>query len=270
MVHLVTQVHHKHMKAENEFALNTIYRLPYNIHTRSVNSKHLMEISQNHNPVWIYTKDAENLGIKRGDPIRVRIVDTVSGLESGYFIAMAVPTEATRPGVLACSHHAGRWKIKDSVEIPGFEHRLGVMGLGAPLYEMTNDGKVGTMKPKEGIKEGFEKRGVWQFKEYNKDIDDIWWDGLSGSWQNAVAPCHPDPIAGNHGWHQKVIVEKAQAEDKLGDIYVNYENNFKTYQAWRDQLTRPLEAGDKLRRPYHIKRPVKPSQKAYMVEIKDA
>jgi anaerobic selenocysteine-containing dehydrogenase len=270
MVHLVTQVHHKHMKAENEFALNTIYRLPYNIHTRSVNSKHLMEISQNHNPVWIYTKDAENLGVKRGDPIRVRIVDTVSGLESGYFIAMAVPTEATRPGVLACSHHAGRWKIKDSVEIPGFEHRLGVMGLGAPLYEMTNDGKVGTMKAKEGIKAGFEKRGVWQFKEYNKDIDDIWWDGLSGSWQNAVAPCHPDPIAGNHGWHQKVIVEKAKADDKLGDIYVNYENNFKTYQAWRDELTRPLEAGDKLRRPYHIKRPVKPSQKAYMVDIKDA
>ena len=266
MVHLVTQVHHDFMKGDNEFALNTIYRLPYNIHTRSINSKHLMEISQNHNPVWIYTKDAEKLGIKRGDAIKVQIVDTVSGIESGYFIAMAVPTEATRPGVLACSHHAGRWKLKNAVKIPGFEHELGVMGLGAPLYEMTNDGKVGTLKPKEGIKP---YHHVWQFKEFNRDLDNIWWDGLSGSWQNAVAPSHPDPIAGNHGWHQKVVITKASENDKIGDIYVNYENNFKVYKAWRDELTRPLEPGDKWRRPYHIKRPVKPSQKAYKVDIKD-
>ena len=270
MIHLVTQVHHDYMQKDNEFALNTIYRLPYNIHTRSVNSKHLMEISQNHNPVWIYTEDAKRLGIKRGDAIKVRIVDTLSGLESGYFVAMAVPTEATRPGVLACSHHAGRWKLKEAVSIPGFEHKLGVMGVGAPLYEMTMDGKVGTLKPKSGIPHAFKKNPVWQFKEYNKDIDNIWWDGLSGSWQNAVAPSHPDPVAGNHAWHQKVIIEKAGADDKIGDIYVNYENNFKVYQAWRDKLTRPLEPGDKWRRPYHIKRPVKPSQKAYKVEIKEA
>ncbi len=270
MIHLVSQVHHTHMKKENEFALNTIYRLPYNIHTRSVNSKHLMEISQNHNPVWIYTEDAKRLGIKRGDAIKVRIVDTLTGIESGYFIAMAVPTEATRPGVLACSHHAGRWKLKNYVDIPGFDHKLGVMGVGAPLYEMTNDGKVGTMKPKEGIEKRYAGKNLWQFKEYNKDLDNIWWDGLSGSWQNAVAPVHPDPIAGNHAWHQKVIIEKAGANEKIGDIYVNYENNYKVYKAWRDKLTRPLEPGDKWRRPYHIKRPVKPSQKAYKVEIKDA
>ena len=266
MEHIVTQVHHTMMKGDNEFALNTVFRLPYNIHTRSVNSKHLMEISQNHNPVWIYTKDAQKLGIKRGDAIRVNVTDTVSGLDSGYFVGMAVPTEATRPGVLACSHHAGRWKLKDSVEIPGFEHALGIMGVGAPKYEMTNDGKVGTLKPTEGIKK---RHDVWQFSEYNKDLDNIWWDGLSGAWQNAVAPSHPDPIAGNHAWHLKVIIEKAKSDDKIGDIYVNYENNFKVYQAWRDQLTRPLEVGDTLRRPQHIKRPAVPlSNKAYAVEIK--
>ena len=109
-----------------------------------------MEISQNHNPVWINTEDAKRLGIKREDPIKVTITDTVSGLESGYFIAMAVPTEGTMPGVLACSHHAGRWKLKNAVEIPGFEHKLGIMGLGAPLYDMTMDGKIGTLKPTEG------------------------------------------------------------------------------------------------------------------------
>ena len=270
MVHLVTQVHHDFMKKENEFALNTIFRLPYNIHTRSVNSKHLMEISQNHNPVWINTEDAKRLGIKRGDKIKVVIEDTVSGLESGYFIAMAVPTEGTMPGVLACSHHAGRWKLKNAVEIPGFKEKLGVMGLGAPLYDMTMDGKVGTLKPRQGLDKGMqERRDSWQFKAYNRDLDNIWWDGLSGSWQNAVAPSHPDPIAGNHAWHQKVRIEKAGPKDQIGDIWVNYENNFKVYQAWRDKLTRPLAPGDKLRRPVHMKRPAVPlSLKAYSVDIK--
>ncbi len=269
MIHLVTQVHHDYMEKENEFAVNTIFRLPYNIHTRSVNSKHLMEISQNHNPVWINTDDAKRLNIKQGDAIKVTYVDTLTNIESGYFIAMAVPTEATMPGVLANSHHAGRWKLKNAVDIPGFSHQLGVMGLGAPLYDMTMDGKVGTLKPKEGVDKALvARRDTWQFKKYNKDLDNIWWDGLSGAWQNAVMAPHSDPIAGNHGWHQKAIVEKAGVEDTIGDIYVNYENNFKVHQAWRDQLTRPLQAGDTLRRPRHMPRTgPKISKKGYTVNI---
>ncbi|HEY9128524.1 MAG TPA: twin-arginine translocation pathway signal protein, partial [Sulfurovum sp.] len=269
MTHVVTQVHHDFMQKENEFALNTIFRLSYMIHTRSVNSKHLMEISQNHNPIWINTEDAKRLNIKRGDPLKVTITDTVSGLESGYFIAMAVPTEATMPGVLANSHHAGRWKLKNAVDIPGFEHKLGVMGVGAPLYEMTMDGKIGTMKPTQGIDAGLnENKDSWQFKEYNKDLDNIWWDGLSGSWQNAVAPSHPDPVAGNHAWHQKVTIEHAGKDDQIGDIYVNYENNMKVYQSWRDNLTRPLNENDTLRRPKEIKRPPVPlTDRAYSVNI---
>jgi len=270
MVHIVTQVHHDFMEKENEFALNTVFRLPYNIHTRSVNSKHLMEISQNHNPVWINTDDAHRLNIKQGDAIKVTVTDTVTGLDSGYFIAMAVPTEATMPGVMANSHHAGRWKLKNAVDIPGFSHQLGVMGLGAPLYDMTMDGKIGTLKPKEGLKDAmYDRRETWQFKEFNKDLDNIWWDGLSGAWQNAVAPSHPDPIAGNHAWHLKIRVEHASPDDTIGDIWVNYENNLKVAQGWRDKLTRPLQKGDTLRRPEHMKRTGPAlSHKAYTVEIK--
>jgi len=269
MIHLISQVHHQFMTKENEFALNTIFRLPYNIHTRSVNSKHLMEISQNHNPIWIATSDAKRLGIKREDKIKVTITDTVSGLESGYFIAMAVPTEGILPGTLACSHHAGRWKLKNAVEIPGFKEKLGVMGLGAPLYEMSMDGKIGTMTPKEGIDEGLlARKESWQFKAYNRDLDNTWWSGLTGSWQNAVAPAQPDPIAGNHAWHQKVSIELAGADDTIGDIYVNYANNMKIYQAWRDKLTRPLTSKDTLRRPKHYKRPPWPmTAKAYTFSV---
>jgi len=305
MPHIVSHVNHMYMKDNNEFALNTVFRLPYNIHTRSANSKHLMEISQNHDPIWISTGDASKLGFKRGDAMRVRIVDTVSGLESGYFVAMAVPTEGVLPGTLACSHHGGRWKLTNAVTIPNgvsdgkvasstskpdltskeflnespanagregaqikiddYSGTAGINSFGVPVAEIQMDGKEGKLKYVEGIKPFHSER----FAEYNRDSGNIWWDGLSGSWQNAVAAAHPDPVSGMHCWHQKVILEPAQAGDKIGDIYVNYDNNLKIYQAWRDELTRGLDANSTIRRPRHIKRPwVSLDPSAYDVSIK--
>ncbi|MFY9141543.1 molybdopterin-dependent oxidoreductase [Sulfuricurvum sp.] len=305
MPHIVSHVNHMYMKEGNEFALNTVFRLPYNIHTRSANSKHLMEISQNHDPIWISTPDAKRLGFKRGDAIRVRIVDTVSGLESGYFVAMAVPTEGVLPGTLACSHHGGRWKLTNAVTIPNgvsdgkvgssvskpdltskeflaespanagreggqikiddYSGTTGINSFGVPVAEIQMDGKEGKLKYVEGIKPFHAER----FAEYNRDSGNIWWDGLSGSWQNAVAACHPDPVSGMHCWHQKVILEPIQAGDKIGDIYVNYENNLGVYKAWRDQLTRGLDENSTIRRPRHIKRPwVSLDPSSYDVSIK--
>jgi len=305
MPHIVSHVNHMYMKEENEFALNTVFRLPYNIHTRSANSKHLMEISQNHDPIWIHTSDAQKLGFKRGDAIRVRITDSVSGLESGYFVAMAVPTEGVLPGTLACSHHGGRWKLTNAVTIPNgvsdgkvatgaaprdltnkdflaespeaagragqqtniddYSGTTGINSFGVPVAEIQMDGKEGKLKYVEGIKPFHSER----FADYNRDSGNIWWDGLSGSWQNAVAAAHPDPVSGMHCWHQKVILEPAQAGDKIGDIYVNYDNNLKVYQAWRDQLSRGLDSNSTLRRPRHIKRPwVSLDSSAYDVSIK--
>jgi hypothetical protein len=305
MKHIVSHVDHSYMTEKNSYALNTVFRLPYNIHTRSANSKHLMEISQNHDPIWISTGDAKRQGFKRGDSIRVRIVDSVTGLESGYFVAMAVPTEGVLPGTLACSHHGGRWKLVNSVTIPNgvtdgkvdsqpikrdmtdpkfmahspenvgkegaqikiedYDGTSGLNSFGVPTAELSMDGKEGKLKYTKGITPFHTER----FAEYNRDSGNIWWDGLSGSWQNAVAAAHPDPISGMHCWHQKVILEPSQPGDKIGDIYVNYENNFEIYKGWRDDLTRPLDENDKLRRPQHIKRPWVPlSDKAYAVKIK--
>jgi hypothetical protein len=263
-----------------------------------------MEISQNHDPIWISTGDAARQGFKRGDAIRVKIVDSLTGLESGHFVAMAVPTEGVLPGTLACSHHGGRWKLTNSVTIPNgvsdgkidpkpmarnindtkfvahpvenvgkegaqikiedYSGTAGINSFGVPTAEVQMDGKEGKLKYIEGIKPFKAER----FANYNRDSGNIWWDGLSGSWQNAVAAPHPDPISGMHCWHQKVILEPAQAGDKIGDIFVNYDNNFKVYQGWRDQLTRGLDEKSTLRRPEHIKRPWVPlSGKAYAVKI---
>jgi len=188
-----------------------------------------------------------------------------NGVSEGKVAATVAPRDMTSKAFMNESpHQAG--SAAGQIRIEDYDGEAGLNSFGVPLAELQMDGKEGKLKYVEGIKPFHSKR----FAAYNKDSDNIWWDGLSGSWQNAVAPTHPDPISGMHCWHQKVILEAAQPGDKIGDLHVNYENNFKTYQAWRDELTRPLNADDKLRRPQHIKRPWVPlSDKAYAVNIKD-
>jgi anaerobic selenocysteine-containing dehydrogenase len=275
MVHIVSQVHHRYMTEGNAFALNPIFRLPYNIHTRSVNAKWLMEISQNHNPLWINTKDAARLGFKRGEPVKVRVVDTLSGKEAGYFVAQCMPTEGIAPGVLACSHHAGRWRRVESVNVEGAEQPLHLMRLGSVVADIREDGTKRSLTYTKGVTpfevkptKEFGERG-WPFAEFNQDLDNISWDGLSGVWQNAVHHPHPDPVSGMHCWHQKVLLEKCSTGEKIGDLQVDIAATFDTYRAWRDQLTRPAPGPGGLRRPEHLKRPWVPlARSAYKMPVK--
>jgi anaerobic selenocysteine-containing dehydrogenase len=93
---------HPDALGEDEMVLISTFRLPTQIHTRSANAKWLDEISHT-NPVWIHPDDAQRLGIAGGELVRVET-------EIGYFVAKAWVTEGIRPGVVACSHHMGRWK----------------------------------------------------------------------------------------------------------------------------------------------------------------
>jgi anaerobic selenocysteine-containing dehydrogenase len=273
MIHVVSQVHHSYMTEDNAFALNPIFRLSYNIHTRSVNSKWLMEISQNHNPLWINPRDAGRLGLEKGAGVKLRVVDTLSGLEAGWFVAMCMPTEGIAPGVLACSHHSGRWRVVSQVPVEGFERPLGIMGLGAPVVELGEQGTTRTMRTVAPITPmevepttEFGPTG-WPFAEFNRDLGNISWDGLSGVWQNAVHHPHPDPISAMHCWHQKVLLEPAGPNDKIGDLSVDLAATFATYQRWRDDLTRPAPGPGGLRRPEHLKRPwVALTREAYQMK----
>ena len=84
--------------------LLSTFRLPTQIHTRSANAKWLDELAHT-NPVWIHPGDAGRLGVARtGDLVRVETA-------IGYFVAKAWITEGIRPGVVACSHHMGRWRL---------------------------------------------------------------------------------------------------------------------------------------------------------------
>ena len=73
------------------------------IHTRSANAKWLDEIAHT-NPLWVHTNHAAKLGVRTGDLLRVET-------EIGYYVVRAWVTEGIRPGIVACSHHMGRWKL---------------------------------------------------------------------------------------------------------------------------------------------------------------
>jgi len=273
MVHIVSHVHHDFMTEDNAYALNPIFRLPYNIHTRSANSKWLMEISQNHAPLWMNPIDAKKLGVGRGDAVKVRVVDTVSGKESGYFVAQAQPTEGHLPGVVSCSHHAGRWRLVNDIQVEGSEQPLHMMRVGAVQVDISESGNERAVRNKSGITpfkvtatKEFGANG-WPYAEFNHDLDNISWDGMSGVWQNATHHPHPDPISGMHCWHQKVLLEKAGPGDKVGDLKVDIQATFDTYKAWRDELARPAPGPGGLRRPEHLKRPWVPiTRNAYKMK----
>jgi anaerobic selenocysteine-containing dehydrogenase len=91
---------HKKMSA-NDLILTT-YKVPVHIHSRSSNCKWLTEIYHD-NPGMINTKTAKRLGIKDGDKIKVKS-------ETGEITTTANVTEAVVPGVIAISHHVGRWE----------------------------------------------------------------------------------------------------------------------------------------------------------------
>ena len=83
------------------------FRVPTLIHTRSGNAKWLQEISHT-NPLWVHPEDAAALGLRNGALARV-------STRIGHFVVRAWITDGIRPGVVACSHHTGRWRLHREV-----------------------------------------------------------------------------------------------------------------------------------------------------------
>ena len=90
-------------RARGEMVLLPTFRLPTLIHTRSGNAKWLYEISHT-NPLWLHPEDARRLGVDTGDLLKVATA-------IGFFVDRVWVTESIRPGVVACSHHLGRWRL---------------------------------------------------------------------------------------------------------------------------------------------------------------
>jgi anaerobic selenocysteine-containing dehydrogenase len=215
----------------------------------------LYEIS-NSNPVWLHTSDARRLGIATGDLVRVTT-------RIGFFVNKAWVTEGIRPGVAACSHHFGRWRLDGK---PGPDR------WASPPVDIVGPGELaGSAAPAAGLpveSRRYRMRRAGDIEPFaSEDLDSsrIWWrDG--GVHQNLTFPVQPDPVSGMHCWLQKVTLEKAHRGDRYGDIEVDPEAAQAVYQEWL-ALARPRFGPGGLRRPEWLSRPFRPSARAYRRQV---
>jgi anaerobic selenocysteine-containing dehydrogenase len=235
-----SHVHPANLNQDQTVLIST-FRLPVQIHTRSANSKWLDEIAHT-NPLWIHPKHAAELGVQTGQLLRVET-------EIGHFVVPAWVTEGIRPGIVACSHHMGRWKLSD-------EGQRQFMA----TVKLDHDGT------KWGLKR---QRGIEPYDSNDPDTLRIWWKD-AGVHQNMTFPVHPDPISGMHCWHQAVRVRAAHADDKPGDVYVDTAKSREVYHKWL-AMTRPADrfSPDGTRRPYWMLRPLKPAREYYKLPMEN-
>ncbi len=223
---------------EGQMVLIPTFRLPVQIHTRSANAKWLDEIAHT-NPLWINPVDARRWdGIRTGDLVRVQT-------EIGYFVLKAWVTEGIRPGVVACSHHMGRWK--PATEAAGQRQMMATVDLG-------QSGGRWEMK---------RRQGAAPYDSSDPDTRRIWWTDV-GVHQNLTFGVHPDPVSGMHCWHQAVRVRRAGPGEAVGDIGVDVEKSRAVYKRWLEMTRSAFRVSpDGTRRPYWLLRPLKPGHDAF-------
>lgn len=225
--------------ARIDITLVPTFRLPTLIHTRSANAKWLYELS-NTNPVWINPDDAARIGVETGDLVKVTT-------RIGHYVNRAWVTEGIRPGVIACSHHLGRWRRHD---VAGTDRQAG------PKVEKVE------VSPGKYLLRRIEPIGP--YKSSDPDTSRIWWtDG--GVHQNLTFPVQPDPVSGQHCWHQAVTIEKASLDDRQGDVVVDTNKSMEVYREWLAK-TKPAPGPGGLRRPLWMDRVIRPAEEMFRIE----
>lgn len=242
--YLKSHIHPENLE-DGQIPLIPTFRLPVQIHTRSANAKWLDEIAHT-NPLWIHPRDAERLGgLVTGELVRVET-------EIGHYVLNAWVTEGIRPGVVACSHHMGRWKLEGDRQ-EGQRQMMATVGLAheGDRWRLTR------------------RRGAEPYASEDADTRRLWWKNV-GVHQNLTFPVHPDPLSGMHCWHQAVRVVKASPDDREGDIVVDTAKSRAVYTRWLEK-SRPARSHspDGTRRPYWMLRPLKPAREAYRLPEED-
>ncbi len=225
--------------SKNECVLLPNFRLPTHIHSRSANAKWLTEIAHR-NPIWINTVDAQRFGITTGDLLKVET-------EIGWFIDRVWVTEAIKPGVVACSHHIGRWRREQDEGNRFMTNTVKISQVGDGKWKMET------------------VTGVEPWESSDPDTRRVFWrDG--GVHQNITHAVQPDPISGAHCWLQKVRLSLPEPGEKYGDVFVDTNRSFEYFKKWnqwaKDKETHP----NGLRRPLWLGRPLPPKEELFYMK----
>jgi hypothetical protein len=139
----------------------------------------------------------------------------------------------------------GRWKLHDSQQ-----------GSGTATANLEHHGSNWRLG---------RTNGAGPYKSDDPDSSRIWWTDV-GVHQNLTFPVHPDPISGQHCWHQAVRVSKAHPDDRYGDVSVDEAKSRSVYADWLAKA-RPADqhSPDGTRRPFWLMRPLKPPKEAFRI-----
>ncbi len=237
--YIKSHVHPEKLAPDQKVLIST-FRLPIQIHTRSANAKWLDEIAHT-NPLWLNPQDAAPLGLSTGDLVRVET-------EIGHFVVKAWVTPGIKPGVVACSHHMGRWKLHDQ----------GQRQMMATVALEQKDRRWALRRI----------QGGGPYASSDPDTQRIWWTDV-GVHQNLTFSVHPDPVSGMHCWHQAVRIAKAGPLDRYGEIAVDTAKAHQAFQHWLQKTRAAVHhSPDGTRRPYWLMRPLKPRREAFRLPAK--
>ena len=162
---------------------------------------------------------------------------------TGHFVIESWRTEGIRPGVVACSHHMGRWRL---------DEQQGNERWSSGVADLEHDADRWDLRLRHGVE---------AFPSADPDSSRVWWTD-SGVHQNLTFPPQPDPVSGMHCWLQRVTITPAEPGDRAGDVHADTAASMAAYEEWL-QLTRPGPGPGDLRRPLWFARPVKPAATAY-------
>ena len=193
----------------------------------------------------MHPSDAARIGVRTGELIRVET-------EIGHFVDKVWVTEGIKPGVIAMSHHLGRWRLQEAD------------GIGAGMSNLAQ-----LDESAEGDKKLNIVHGARAWKSPDPDTSRIWWEDV-GVHQNLTHAVHPDPVSGAHCWHQKAkSVRRAEPSDRHGDVRVDTRRSMEVYREWHALSRSAVDhSPDGTRRPMWLKRPLKPVKSAFKLPEK--
>ena len=144
-------------------------------------------------------------------------------------------TEGIRPGVVACSHHMGRWRLTRG------RRRRALVDALVDLQE------AGAGKWR--IRQHPRRRAV---DERRSRLERGSGGATPACTRTSPSPCTPTRSAACTAGTKGAPCERAEPDDHYGDIFVDTAKSHEVYREWL-KLTRPAPGPDGLRRPLWLR-----------------